>query len=216
MTGRSLTWPSLPRLAAGLLGALAVSVVFFPVYIGGATIAALSGDPLHVYASWELAIPFWPPMIVAYLSMFVLFLIPPLQLEPRELFDLAMRLVVSSLVGGVVFLCTPTMIGFAERDDAGIWQPLYDRVYAIDARYNAVPSFHVIYTASILLALFDVSGRRLRLVWVTWLVIVCASTVLTHRHHLVDVASGLAVALAVRSLARGRSRTAAASPEASQ
>jgi hypothetical protein len=51
---------------------------------------------------------------------------------------------------------------------------------------------------------------------VAWLIIVCASTVLVHRHHLADVGSGLAIAFAVRALAHRRVRTTAASPEASQ
>lgn len=123
MTGRPLTWPTWQRLAAGITGALVASLVFFPIYLGGAAIAGLREHPLHLYAAWELAIPFWPPMIAAYLSMFVLFLIPPLQMEPGELADLVRRLVVASLVGGVVFLCLPSEIGFAERTDAGIWQP---------------------------------------------------------------------------------------------
>ena len=43
-----------------------------------------------------------------------------------------------------------------------VWQPLYDLIYAVDLRSNAVPSFHVIYTASILLALMAVATPRLR------------------------------------------------------
>jgi hypothetical protein len=199
-----------------MLGALAVSAVFFPIYVGGAAIAGTRGEALHLYAAWELAIPFWPPMIVAYLSMFALFVVPPLQLEPQELIDLALRLVVASLAGGLIFFSAPSVVGFAERIDAGAWQPLYDRVYAIDTRFNALPSFHVIYTASILLALIDVSGPKLRSIWVAWLIIVCASTVLTHRHHLADVGSGLAIAFAVRALAHRRVRRTVASPEASQ
>ena len=52
----------------------------------------------------------------------------------------------------------------------------------------------MIYTASILLAFIDVAIAGLRIAYMTWLVAVCASTVLTHRHHLLDVASGLALA----------------------
>ena len=97
-------------------------------------------------------------MIVPYLSMFALFLMPPLQLEERELADLVRRLVIASLIGGIVFLCLPSEIGFAERTDAGIWQAIYDRhLCASTAAFNAVPSFHVIYTASILLAFIDVA-----------------------------------------------------------
>jgi len=200
MTGRPLTFPTWKRLTTGLIGALVVSLVFFPIYIGGGISTGLLGHWLHLYAGFELALPFWPAMIVAYLSMFALFLLPPFQLDESELVELARRLVWASIAGGVVFLCLPSTIGFAERTDAGLWQPLYDVIYALDGRANAVPSFHVIYTSSILLALMDVATPRLRLAYAFWLVLVCASTVLTHRHHLIDVATGLAIALAVRRL----------------
>ena len=65
-------------------------------------------------------------MIVPYLSMFALFLMPPFQLDERELPTLSGVWSIATLIGGVVFLCLPTEIGFAERTDAGIWQPLYD------------------------------------------------------------------------------------------
>ena len=122
MTGRPLTLPTWRRLATGITGALVVSLAFFPIYGGSLIFAALREHPAQLYASWELAIPFWPPMIVAYLSMFALFLMPPLQLEASELADLVRRLVIASLIGGVVFFCLPSEIGFAERTDAGIWQ----------------------------------------------------------------------------------------------
>jgi membrane-associated phospholipid phosphatase len=204
MTARPLTWPTRQRLAAGITGAPVVSLAFFPVYAGGLAFAGLREHPAQLYASWELAFPFWPPMIVAYLSMFALFLMPPLQLEADELADLARRLVIASLIGGVIFFCLPSEIGFAERTDAGIWQGAYDFLYAIDERFNALPSFHVIYTASILLAFLDVASPKLRISYIAWLILVCASTVLTHRHHLIDVVSGLAIAVAARALLRGR------------
>lgn len=207
MTGRPLTWPTWQRLAAGITGALVVSLAFFPIYGGSLIFAALREHPAQLYASWELATPFWPPMIVAYFSMFALFLMPPLQLEPSELADLVRRLVIASLIGGVIFFCLPSEIGFAERRDAGIWQGAYNFLYAIDDRFNAVPSFHVIYTASILLAFIEVASPRLRVAYLAWLVAVCASTLLTHRHHLIDVASGLAIAFGVRALLRGRARS---------
>lgn len=207
MTGRPLTWPTWRRLAVGITGALVVSLAFFPIYAGGLAFAALRAHPFHLYASWELGTPFWPPMIVAYFSMFMLFVMPPMQLEPGELADLARRLVIASLIGGVVFFCLPSEIGFAERTDAGVWQGAYDFLYAIDERFNAVPSFHVIYTATILLAFIEVASPKLRVAYLAWLVVVCASTLLTHRHHLIDVASGLAIAFGVRALLRGRARS---------
>jgi membrane-associated phospholipid phosphatase len=207
MTARSLTLPPWQRLVAGILGAAVVSLAFFPIYLGGTVSTGLLDRRLHLYSTWELELPFWPPMIFPYLSMFVLFLTPPLQLDESELAELVRRLVLASLVGGAVFLCLPTEVGFVERTDAGFWQPIYNGIYAIDGRANAVPSFHVIYTTSILLAFIDVATPRLRIAYMLWLFVVCLSTVLTHQHHVLDVAGGLAIALTVRSWSLRRART---------
>jgi len=212
MSGRPLSFPTWSRLCTGILGALVVSLVFFPIYVGGGLSTGVLGQRLHLYAAFEPAFPFWPAMIVAYLSMFVLFLVPAFQLAERELWALVWRLVVASILGGVAFLLFPSEIGFTEHSDAGRWQPLYDLVYSVDARANAVPSFHVIYTSTILLALMDVTTPRLRIFYAIWLVVICASTVLTHRHHLLDVASGIAITLAIR---RVRLRRAAPSSTSS-
>jgi membrane-associated phospholipid phosphatase len=202
MSGRPLSVPTWSRLWAGVLGALVVSLAFFPIYVGGSMTTGVLGQRLHLYADFELALPFWPAMIVAYLSMFVLFLVPAFQLDESELWALVRRLVVASIMGGLVFLLLPSEVGFAERTGAGRWQPLYELVYSVDGRANAVPSFHVIYTSTILLALMDVATPRLRVLYALWLVVVCASTVLTHRHHLLDVAGGIAITLAARRLRR--------------
>jgi hypothetical protein len=204
MIPRWLSWPTPGRFAAGLSGALRVSLAFFPVYTGCAAVTAARAGRWHPYADWELAIPFVPFMVVPYLSMFVLFLLPPFQLEEPELRALAARLVVASLLGGMVFLAVPAEMGFVPRSDAGMWQPIYSAIYRIDGPFNTVPSFHVIYTTSILLAMIEVATPGLRRVYLAWLVAVCASTVLTHRHHLLDLAGGLGLALAVPLLLRRR------------
>ena len=212
MNGRPLSLPTWVRLWTGILGALVVSLAFFPIYVGGTMTTGVPGQRLHLYAAFELTLPFWPPMIIAYLSMFVLFLLPTFQLDESELWTLVRRLVVASILGGLVFLLLPSEIGFPEHADAGRWQPLYDLVYSVDGRANAAPSFHVIYTSTILLALMDMGTPRLRVLYALWLIVVCASTVLTHRHHLLDVAGGVAITLAARRL---RLRRAAASSTSS-
>jgi membrane-associated phospholipid phosphatase len=206
MTGRPISWPTRSRLTAGLAGGLRVALVFFPVYIGCATVTAARAAHWHPYASWELGLPFVPSMIVPYLSMFVLFVLPPLQLDEAELRALSARLIVASLLGGAAFLVLPAQMGFPTHDDAGRWQGIYSALYRIDGPFNTVPSFHVIYTASILLAMIEAATPAFRRVYLAWLVVVCASTVLTHRHHLLDVVSGLALAFATPALLRRPAR----------
>jgi len=119
MSRRPLSWPTPRRLATGLWGALGVSLVFFPVYLGCAAITAARGRYGHPYADWELTIPFVPFMVVPYLSIFGLFLLPPFQLEEAELRVLTARLVVASLLGGMLFLAFPARMGFLPRSALG-------------------------------------------------------------------------------------------------
>jgi hypothetical protein len=200
MIPRGLSWPTTRRLVMGISGALCVSVVFFPVYLGCAAVTAARASHWHLYADWELQVPFVPFMVLPYLSMFLLFLLPPFQLDAPELRTLAARLIGLSLLGGMIFLALPAQMGFVPQSDAGIWQGIYSGIYRIDGPFNTVPSFHVIYTTSILLAMIEVATPALRRAYLAWLVVVCASTVLTHRHHLLDVAAGLALALATPAL----------------
>jgi membrane-associated phospholipid phosphatase len=61
----------------------------------------------------------------------------------------------------------------------------------------------------------DAATPRLRMLYALWLIVVCASTVLTHRHHLFDVASGIAIALVVRRLRLRLRRPATSSTSSS-
>jgi len=107
MSGRPLSFPTWARLWTGILGALVVSLAFFPIYVGGSMTTGVLGQRLHLYAAFELALPFWPAMIIAYLSMFALFLLPTFQLDESELWVLVRRLVAASILGGLVFLSCP-------------------------------------------------------------------------------------------------------------
>ena len=51
-------------------------------------------------------------------------------------------------------------------------------------------------------AMIEVATPALRRVYFVWLVVVCASTVLTHRHHLLDVPTGLVVSMTTPALLR--------------
>ena len=64
----------------------------------------------------------------------------------------------------------------------------------LNLRYNLVPSLHVAFAAICALAYARARGAAAALVFGTWAAAIAASTVLLHQHHLVDVATGLALA----------------------
>jgi membrane-associated phospholipid phosphatase len=72
-------------------------------------------------------------------------------------------------------------------------------MFAVDMPHNMVPSLHVVFSALILLALTGATtSESYRLFWYGWLLVICASTMLVHQHHLIDVIAGLALAFLLR------------------
>jgi membrane-associated phospholipid phosphatase len=97
-----------------------------------------------------------------------------------------------------VFLALPARLGF-ERivlDDV-LYNSLFAQLFAVDLPHNLVPSLHVVYSAIIALSLAEgISNPMTRLALWAWLALLCLSTLLVHQHHLLDVVTGLVVALA--------------------
>jgi membrane-associated phospholipid phosphatase len=68
-------------------------------------------------------------------------------------------------------------------------------MFSIDLPHNMAPALHVVFSALILFAALDASRLTpTKILWWSWLILICASTILVHQHHLLDVISGLAMA----------------------
>ena len=184
--------------------ACVVGVAFFAVYPACNWVTSLRPS-LALYAASELRIPFVPRLIWAYLSMYALFAAPPFFLEPAGLRTLGRQLTAATLFSGLLFILFPAKLGFARVvPTETLYAGLFSRLFALDLPHNLAPSLHVVFSALISLALCD----RARAPWVraacrAWLALLCASTVLVHQHHLLDVASGLAVASICRHWLKG-------------
>jgi membrane-associated phospholipid phosphatase len=179
---------------------------FFPVFWGAAYLQRASGRPLDLYWAWETHLPFVPFMIFPYLSLFALFLLPLVHLRPEEIRVLSRQSTLTLAIAFVAFIAVPARLGFAARPDAGKLQPLYDFLDALDLTrpFTAAPSLHVAFAALILLACAAKAPRPLAIFYRMWLALLSASTILTHQHHIVDVAAGLGVAFSVRAIISDR------------
>ncbi|MEX2138993.1 MAG: phosphatase PAP2 family protein [Pirellulales bacterium] len=133
--------------------------------------------------------------------MYGLFVLAPFLLRTqRELRALAGALVASILVASVCFLLWPAEAAFSEPEDLGIWAGLYHAADRINLRYNMVPSLHV----ALSIATVSILARRVTrwvaaLLW-SWGALISLSTLLTHQHHLLDVATGAVLGIAVDCL----------------
>jgi hypothetical protein len=96
----------------------------------------------------------------------------------------------------------PARLGFVrEVPESGLIETIYSTLFAVDMPHIMVPSLHVVFSTLILLALANASaGEQNKILWYGWLMVICASTLLVHQHHLIDVVAGLALAFALRRI----------------
>jgi membrane-associated phospholipid phosphatase len=193
-------WPGARHLGETVILSAAVLLLFAVVYGGADWVTGFRGRH-HVHLPFELQIPFVPAAVVGYMSLYGLFAIAPFILRrQRELRALAGTLAAAIVVGGICFLLFPAELAFPEPTNLGEWQGLYAVADLINLRYNLVPSLHVALTIICVDLFSRRAGWMAALVFWTWGAAICASTVLLHQHHLLDVAAGLALALAVNRI----------------
>lgn len=176
-----------------------IGVAFFGVYPTMNWITSLRPARLHLYFPAELAIPFIPQFIWVYLSMYVLFLMPLLFVPVARMPALGKQLIAGSLISAALFLLLPAELGFVRTVPARApYAAIYAGVFGVDRPYNLVPSLHVIYSSAIVLACAGFARPAARAGLLLWLVVIVASTVFVHQHHLLDVAAALAIVYFLR------------------
>jgi membrane-associated phospholipid phosphatase len=189
----------LPRLRTYLYWSFWVGVAFFGVYPAMNWLTSLRARPWHLYLPAELAIPFVPQFVWAYLSMYLLFLLPPFLIPLARMPLLGKQLIAGSLVSAALFLLLPAELGFPRAVPASApYDAIFASVFRIDRPYNLVPSLHVIFSTAIALACADVLRPAARAALLAWLAVIVVSTLLVHQHHLLDVAAALAVVFVLR------------------
>jgi membrane-associated phospholipid phosphatase len=175
---------------------------FALVYFGLGSLSVWLGRSMDLYAAWETRIPCVPFMVWIYLSLYAIFTLPLLHMSSDQMAALSRQSTVMLLVAGATFLALPGRLGYLPAAYTGIDGSILAFLDGLSATtgHNLVPSLHVAFSALILLSCRDLVSWRLSLIYIVWLVLICASTVLTHQHHLLDIATGLALAISVRWL----------------
>lgn len=176
------------------------AVLFFPMYLCAGFVSAWSGRAFHLYLPFETQIPLIPWMIIPYFSLYTVFLVPLFLVPAQEMPGLTRQSVATLLIAFGAFLLVPGQLGFTREPVDGVFGPLFDVMARVDTPHNLVPSLHVAFAALILWGCAARAPWWVRWIFAGWLLLLAVSTVLVHQHHLVDVATGLTLAVAVRRL----------------
>jgi hypothetical protein len=183
------------RARRALAVSAGLSLLFLVVYGGCNWLTAQRHDVGTLFFEWERAIPFVPLAILPYLSIDLFFVSAPfLCRSQRELRVLAARLALAILVSGLCFVVFPLRFAFPRPEAFGLLGFLLDQFRGLDAPYNLAPSLH----AALGLLLFDFYFRHTHGAWrvavLFWFAFMAVSPLLTYQHHVIDIATGLALA----------------------
>ena len=176
--------------------AICTLVVFYAIYPISNWLAAQRPQRYDFLTPWDALIPLVPEFIWVYFSFFGFILLPIWWVEPRMIDALGQRQVVATVLCGVVFALFPANLAFTRV--VPDWEPyrtIFGWMFAIDHPHNLLPSLHIVYTVASGVAMVSTQWRRgrrwLSAVLVLWTMAICASTMLVHQHHVLDVVAAM-------------------------
>ena len=198
-----LAWPGWAHLRFAWLQTALVSAWFALVFIGANEFTAHRAARWRVHLDAELRLPLIPAFLVIYMSIYVLFLAAPFVLRTRrEISAMAIAQSLAILLAGICFLLIPTQLAYAPPENLGVWQGLFRFADGLNLDYNLVPSLHV----ALSVACIEMFAARASFIGKCflrgWGLLIAASTLLTHQHHLLDAATGWLLAFAALWLAQ--------------
>lgn len=180
----------------GLIGALTCT----GIYLGTNEIAAQRTSFYQLYFEFEREIPMVPWMIHVYNSFHVLLLLNFLIIKnPLKIRAIAISLIASSAIAALFFLIFPAELGFSRTENMMGYEFWYDALHWLDHPHNLVPSLHITFSAlSTYVISTEINSRVLKSLFLVWFLLICSSIVLVHQHHLIDIFTGLLLAVIVK------------------
>lgn len=175
------------------------------VYLGSNQIASKMEHHYGVYFQFEKDIPLIPWMIYFYASFHLLLVLNFFIIkEPKVIKAFTLSLMFSSLIASFIFLLFPGELGFSRTDNISGYEFMYNFLHEIDHPYNLYPSLHITFSVLTAFAMIDQTKQKWFHVFLTlWILMICASVVLVHQHHLFDILTGLILAyLAIKIVYR--------------
>lgn len=183
-------------LSAAFLWLLFLGPFFFLMYGTSNWLTSLRPEVGSYYFEWEQHIPFVPFMIIPYMSTDVMFAGALFLCRTRgELRTLAFRFILAICVSTAGFLLFPLRFAFPRPAVDGFLGSIFNFLTSFDQPFNQAPSLHI----SLLIIQWMVYAKHTRS-WLKsiihlWCVLIGLSTVLTYQHHIIDLYTGVVVAM---------------------
>ncbi|RXJ83416.1 phosphatase PAP2/dual specificity phosphatase family protein [Arcobacter sp. CECT 8985] len=169
--------------------------LFFLLYGCSNQLAEITAPHLSLVFEWEKNIPFIDIFIFPYMSSDIIFVISIMLLQTRfQLRVLTTRITFVILFSVFIFILFPLEYSFSKPVEIK-FEWLFNILKA-DLSYNQMPSLHI----SLAIILFDSLRRNIKnnfinFLILTWMFLICLSTLFVYQHHFIDIPTGIIVAL---------------------
>lgn len=175
----------------------AVSFNMF-VYVGSRLIAG-NWHHYNIESAADRMIPLWAPSVLIYLGCYLFWAanyIIIAQQEKEEMCRFFTADFLSRIVCLIFYLAYPTTNVRPEIQPDGFWNQMLLFVYSVDAADNLFPSIHCLVSWFCYIGL---RGKKEIPLWYrgfscVMAILICASTLLTKQHVIIDVAGGILLA----------------------
>ena len=185
------------------------SLVFGICYLLANRLAQQQDVSRHVAVALDAQIPFWPWMLLPYLSSGLWLGAAFFALRSREgLRVFSQRLLLATVLAALVFMLYPLRFSLPRPAVDTPWlAALYGMLAWVDRPYNQLPSLHVAYCLLLWVSLRDLLAPLwARSLLAGGLLLTAVSTLFTYQHHLLDLLGGVALgSLCVYAVRPGRS-----------
>ena len=172
------------------------TLLFVAVYQGCTWMTSRRTDVGAFHFDWELSVPFVPALIIPYWSLDAFFIASFFLCRDRgELDCLGKRMASAILVAGGCFLLFPLRCVYPRPPVDGFFGMLFSILRGFDQPYNQFPSLHIALGTIVLGVFWRRTSGAGHLLLGPWFGLIFVSTVLTHQHHVIDVAGGFVLAL---------------------
>ncbi|SDP88600.1 PAP2 superfamily protein [Rhodoferax sp. OV413] len=148
----------------------------------------------HVALALDAQIPFWPWMLLPYLSSGLWLTATFLTLRSRDTLRVfSQRLLLATVLAALVFVLYPLRFSLPRPAVDTPWlATLYGMLAWVDRPYNQLPSLHVAYCLLLWASLRDLLAPLwARSLLAAGLLLTAVSTLFTYQHHLLDLLGGV-------------------------
>ena len=176
--------------------AIWVNIATYAIYPTANWLASLRDHRYDFITPWDAMIPLVPEFIFVYFSFFPFLALPFWLVGQPDIAALGKRQIAGTLICGLIFVLFPGNLAFDRTiPDVEPYRSIFSTMFLVDKPHNLLPSLHIVYTAltgsAICKAQWPRGRRCLCLLIVVWSMAICASTMLVHQHHILDVVTAL-------------------------